>query len=103
LPLQTCPPLAGADKLPFPKGGERRNRRKDSGVFKRMNVSKKKSRSRGKKRLTEKGRPSKKHPCSDCNFCQFCNDEKCAICRPSTCIRDTKPKKKEHKPLFLRY
>jgi hypothetical protein len=60
-----------------------------------MKVSKKKSSCRGKKSTAVKAKPSKKHPCSDCNFCQFCNDEKCAICRPAICKRDTKPKKEK--------
>ena len=23
----------------------------------------------------------KKHPCSDCHSCQWCSDERCAMCR----------------------
>ena len=24
---------------------------------------------------------SKKHPCPDCTFCQWCSDDRCRICR----------------------
>jgi hypothetical protein len=68
-----------------------------------MKVSKKKSVRRGRKRQALKVKESKKHSCPDCNFCQLCNDEKCAICRPSSCKRGNKKKKGEHKPLFLSY
>jgi hypothetical protein len=30
----------------------------------------------------EDGGP-KKHPCSDCHFCQWCSDERCALCLKS--------------------
>jgi hypothetical protein len=23
----------------------------------------------------------KKHPCADCTFCQWCSDDRCALCR----------------------
>lgn len=23
----------------------------------------------------------KKHPCADCNFCQWCSDDRCRMCR----------------------
>ncbi|MBN2232694.1 MAG: hypothetical protein JW781_07750 [Deltaproteobacteria bacterium] len=25
--------------------------------------------------------PAKKHPCSDCRFCQWCSDDRCCLCR----------------------
>lgn len=25
----------------------------------------------------------KKHPCPDCSFCQWCGDDRCALCRDS--------------------
>jgi hypothetical protein len=32
----------------------------------------------------------KKHPCPDCTFCQWCGDDRCALClRPARC----RPKK----------
>ena len=27
----------------------------------------------------------KKHPCPDCYSCQFCSDERCALCRKLKC------------------
>ncbi|ACH39703.1 hypothetical protein Gbem_2699 [Citrifermentans bemidjiense Bem] len=24
---------------------------------------------------------SKKHPCADCTFCQWCSDDRCRMCR----------------------
>ena len=33
---------------------------------------------------------AKKHPCPDCTFCQWCGDDRCALClRPAA-----KPKRK---------
>ena len=29
----------------------------------------------------EKAHPHKKHPCPDCRFCQWCGDDRCALCR----------------------
>jgi len=45
---------------------------------------------------------SKKHPCPECNFCQWCSDERCGICRPSG-KKLKKNKQKKHKPLFTRF
>ncbi|MDP3298283.1 MAG: hypothetical protein Q8N09_11985 [Thermodesulfovibrionia bacterium] len=45
---------------------------------------------------------SKKHTCPECNFCQWCSDERCGICRP-TGKKRKKSKQKKHKPLFLNY
>jgi hypothetical protein len=28
--------------------------------------------------------PSQKHPCSDCQHCQWCGDDRCRLCRNST-------------------
>jgi hypothetical protein len=28
----------------------------------------------------EKSHSQKKHPCPDCSFCQWCSDERCALC-----------------------
>jgi len=31
---------------------------------------------------------TKKHPCPDCTFCQWCSDDRCRICRAKTgCAR----------------
>jgi hypothetical protein len=31
---------------------------------------------------------SKKHPCPDCTFCQWCSDDRCRMCRaPKACCR----------------
>ncbi|HTG82968.1 MAG TPA: hypothetical protein VL949_13570 [Geobacteraceae bacterium] len=27
----------------------------------------------------------KKHPCPDCRFCQWCGDDRCALCRGRRC------------------
>ena len=27
-----------------------------------------------------KERPCAKHPCPDCTFCQWCGDDRCALC-----------------------
>jgi hypothetical protein len=33
----------------------------------------------------------KKHPCPDCDFCQWCSDERCRLCRPASgCCRKKK-------------
>ena len=30
----------------------------------------------------------KKHPCTDCRFCQWCSDDRCSLCRnDSVCCR----------------
>jgi hypothetical protein len=29
--------------------------------------------------------PHKKHPCPDCQFCQWCGDDRCHLCRGKTC------------------
>jgi len=42
----------------------------------------------------------RKNPCPDCNFCQWCSDERCNICRHPVKKGE---KKKPHKPLFLKY
>ncbi|NJD91103.1 MAG: hypothetical protein FIA91_06265 [Geobacter sp.] len=31
--------------------------------------------------------PEKKHPCPDCSFCQWCGDDRCALCLRSDCCR----------------
>ncbi len=31
----------------------------------------------------EKANSRKKHPCSDCGFCQWCGDDRCGLCRES--------------------
>ena len=37
----------------------------------------------------------KKHPCSDCGFCQWCSDERCEKCRKEKtgkiCTSDSEP------------
>jgi hypothetical protein len=34
----------------------------------------------------EKPQPIKKHPCPDCSFCQWCGDDRCALClRKDSC------------------
>jgi hypothetical protein len=43
----------------------------------------------------------KKNPCPDCDFCQWCNDSKCGLCRPTG--KDPMAKKKPHRPMFLKY
>lgn len=48
-------------------------------------------------------RTPRKHPCSDCDFCQICNDEKCALCKPSIYKKDSKMKRKKHIPLFQKF
>ena len=31
---------------------------------------------------------TKKHPCPDCSFCQWCSDDRCGICRAEkVCVR----------------
>ncbi|TSK08788.1 MAG: hypothetical protein FPO08_05665 [Geobacter sp.] len=27
------------------------------------------------------GKDCKKHPCEDCNFCQWCSDDRCRMCK----------------------
>lgn len=45
----------------------------------------------------------KKHPCSDCEFCQWCSSDRCSMCKGS-CSKKNKPKKKKgHQPLFRSY
>lgn len=29
----------------------------------------------------------KKHPCPDCQMCQWCSDERCRLCLKGTCCR----------------
>lgn len=29
----------------------------------------------------------KKHPCPDCSFCQWCGDDRCALCLRRDCCR----------------
>ncbi|MDX9714043.1 MAG: hypothetical protein RBT37_01295 [Dissulfurispiraceae bacterium] len=44
----------------------------------------------------------KKHPCPDCEFCQWCSDERCSMCRPKP-KKDKKSKSiKTDIPLFWR-
>ncbi|MBI4710276.1 MAG: hypothetical protein HY759_04140 [Nitrospirae bacterium] len=45
---------------------------------------------------------AKKHPCPDCNFCQWCSDERCNMCRHRP-KASKKHKKKKHKPLFSKF
>jgi hypothetical protein len=48
---------------------------------------------------------AKKHPCPDCNFCQWCSSDRCGLCR-SDCPgkgRKKKKKKKGDQPLFRSY
>jgi hypothetical protein len=33
----------------------------------------------------ENPHPQKKHPCPDCTFCQWCSDERCALCLKEKC------------------
>jgi hypothetical protein len=28
-----------------------------------------------------------KHPCPDCTFCQWCSDERCALCLKKDCCK----------------
>ncbi|HZV82905.1 MAG TPA: hypothetical protein VFF53_12135 [Geobacteraceae bacterium] len=36
----------------------------------------------------EKSLSHKKHPCPDCTFCQWCGDDRCALClRKGSCRR----------------
>lgn len=36
----------------------------------------------------EEPHPKKKHPCPDCSFCQWCSDDRCALClRTDSCCR----------------
>lgn len=36
----------------------------------------------------EESHPKKKHPCPDCSFCQWCSDDRCALClRTDSCCR----------------
>jgi hypothetical protein len=32
----------------------------------------------------------KKHPCPDCTFCQWCGDDRCALCLRQNCRREKK-------------
>ncbi|HDH53524.1 MAG TPA: hypothetical protein ENH24_03455 [Nitrospirae bacterium] len=43
----------------------------------------------------------KKHPCPDCNFCQWCNDSKCGMCRPSG--KNPGKKKKPCTPVLRKF
>ena len=46
----------------------------------------------------------KKNPCPDCQFCQYCSDNRCAMCRPKAKDKEGKGKpKKPHQPLFRMY
>lgn len=32
--------------------------------------------------------PEKKHPCQDCDFCQWCSDDRCRLClKGKNCCR----------------
>lgn len=31
--------------------------------------------------------PPKKHPCPDCIFCQWCSDDRCALCLNRSCCK----------------
>jgi len=45
----------------------------------------------------------KKYPCPDCEFCQWCSNDRCHLCRPSSGKKCRKKKKKGHQPLFQSY
>ncbi|MDH4233023.1 MAG: hypothetical protein OEW04_13465 [Nitrospirota bacterium] len=45
----------------------------------------------------------KKNPCTDCNFCQFCSETRCGMCRQAPVKKKKKTKGKNHKPLFRPY
>jgi len=37
----------------------------------------------------------KKHPCSDCYYCQFCSDERCELCLKQKCCKSNEKKEGE--------
>ncbi|MBF0328792.1 MAG: hypothetical protein HQL10_06515 [Nitrospirae bacterium] len=53
--------------------------------------------------LMDKKSTDKKNPCPDCEFCQFCSDTRCGMCRPSPKKKKKDCCKKEDKPLFRTY
>ncbi|MBI4697477.1 MAG: hypothetical protein HY758_00780 [Nitrospirae bacterium] len=43
----------------------------------------------------KKKNKSKKYPCPDCSFCQWCSDDRCGLCRPAgkKCSKDISRRK----------
>ena len=35
----------------------------------------------------EESHSPQKHPCPDCSFCQWCGDDRCALCLRSRCAK----------------
>ncbi|WP_193377078.1 hypothetical protein [Geobacter sp. OR-1] len=42
----------------------------------------------------------KKHPCKDCEYCQWCSDDRCRLCLASGCREKKKLSLQEQIELF---
>lgn len=41
---------------------------------------------------------AKKHPCTDCHFCQWCSDNRCSLCLNQEPCREGRPTEGEAPP-----